>query len=195
MAKRTRKVQGPPVTPSAISVQLGRLFGARGREAQTTHRSPRQWQSTLRKVLRELHAYRVANVHTDELHDALLDSGLKSAHTSLTQDDFWPGYVEGITRFVLLLMGDYPDHRSRRTGPKPGGYYRLSGCRTLSYAQTTVQRMRALEVAHATGFFSLSQDPRSLWITYQLSKLGPADYRSFLKWYRHHFPEDYAKVF
>lgn len=77
-------------------------------------RSAEQWKRTLLAVLAELDRYLAANVETDDVHLLMLHSGLYAAHESLRHEDFWPGYVEGITRFAVLLMGDYPDHRRRK---------------------------------------------------------------------------------
>jgi hypothetical protein len=98
-----------------MAVQLGRLFGAASREATNKTRTPAQWKMTLRKVLSELSGYLEANVDTDEVHRGMLRSGLAAAYHSLEEDDFWPGYVEGITRITLVLMGDYPGHQKRRS--------------------------------------------------------------------------------
>ncbi len=68
----------------------------------------------------------VANVHSDDIHRLELNAGLYAARMSLETEDFWPGYVEGITRFALTLMGHYPDHHKRKGGRKWEGYYCLS---------------------------------------------------------------------
>jgi hypothetical protein len=84
-----------------MAVQLIRLFGATSQEATNKTRTATQWKTTLNKILSEL----------DEYLDA-------AAHICLEDEDFWPGYVEGITRVTLALLGDYPDHQRRRAGRK-----------------------------------------------------------------------------
>ena len=102
--------------PKSMQVQLARLFGADSKEARRMQRSAKDWKATLRNVLHELDRYIQANVDTDELHATMIASGLFAADESLKEDDFWPGYAEGLTRVVLVLLGDYPDHRRRKGG-------------------------------------------------------------------------------
>jgi hypothetical protein len=100
----------------STQVQLARLFGSASKLATTDRRTAAQWRKTLKAVLGELDRYVSANVDTDELHRSMLLTGLVAADESLKQDDFWPGYAEGITRLALILLGDYPDHRRRKPG-------------------------------------------------------------------------------
>jgi hypothetical protein len=100
-----------------MKVQLSRLFGTGSSEAKLERRSDKQWKRTLLNVLQELDRYLAANVETDEVHRLMLHSGLYAAHVSLEEQDFWPGYAEGITRLALILMGDYPDHPLHLFGP------------------------------------------------------------------------------
>src|SRR6266851_5780156 len=97
--------------PRAVQVQLARLFGADSKKAKQETRTPTQWKAVLREVVRELKNYIRANVDSDDLHVVMIDSGLFAAREALNEADFWPGYAEGITRALLLLLGDYPDHR------------------------------------------------------------------------------------
>src|ERR1700674_4424299 len=120
-----RKRSSATQVPRGMEVQLARLFGAASSEAKMKSRSPAQWKRTLRGVLQELFHYLEANVETDDVHWPMLHSGLAAAYESLKSNDFWPGYVEGITRLALILMGDYPDHRKRKRGRKPEDHYRL----------------------------------------------------------------------
>jgi len=122
MPPRKQPIESTPV-PRALQVQLGRLFGAASSEASRSSRTPTEWRRTLRRVLHEIDRYLIANVDTDDLHLQMLQSGLFAADEALKEEDFWPGYVEGITRVLLLLLGDYPDHRRRRGG-------RRSSCST-----------------------------------------------------------------
>lgn len=75
----------------------------------------------------------IANADTDELHRFIILSGLYAADEALKQDDFWQGYVEGITRALLILLGDYPDHRDRKTGRKDEAHYKLDTMRSAQW--------------------------------------------------------------
>src|SRR5438445_1948921 len=132
--KMTRKAPRTPV-PKAGQVQLSRLFGSISVEALRETRTIGQWKRTLRNVLRELKSYITANVDTDELHINFIASGLLAAEESLKEENFWPGYAEGLTRIVLVLLGDYPDHRPRKRGAKSSDHYALQLCRSLHYTQ------------------------------------------------------------
>ena len=96
--------------------------------AKAKTRTPTEWRKTLRLELQELDRYLTENVETDDLHKSMLRLGLDSADKALNEEDFWPGYLEGITRLALLLMGDYPDHRGRKPGRKksehPAGIFK-----------------------------------------------------------------------
>src|SRR4051812_13803590 len=94
--------------PRAMRIQLAHLFGSASREAMAQTRTAAQWRHTLKSVLRELDHYIISNVDTDEQHMLMLLSGLYAADVSLNEEDFWPGYVEGVTRVALTLLGDYP---------------------------------------------------------------------------------------
>jgi len=113
--------------PIAMRVQVAKLFGSSSRYASAEMLADSDWKRVLLRVLAELDRYMAENVDTDAFHALMLHSGLYAAHESLKGDDFWPGYVEGITRFALLLMGDYPDHKRRGKGRKPVKHYRPVG--------------------------------------------------------------------
>ena len=120
------KTNNSQKVPKGWKVHLSRLFGQNSREAKKDNRTPAEWKRTLKKILDELYQYLEENVHTDEMHELMLYSCLYAAHESLKEKDFWPGYLEGITRLSFLLMGDYPDHRHRRGGKKTKNHYSLT---------------------------------------------------------------------
>lgn len=178
-----------------MRIQLARLFGANSREAITIERSSAEWRRTLKLVLRELDVYLAQNIDTDDLHNLMLLSGLAAADESLEEDSFWPGYVEGITRVVLLLLGDYPDHRKRKPGRKKNDHYRLDRFRSSAWIQNPDQRVRTLLAAGTTGFPRLSKKPRDVLSGFRTLQGYGRGYREFLDWYRETYPHDYAAVF
>jgi hypothetical protein len=178
-----------------MQVQLSRLFGSSSAEACKTDRSSTEWRRALKRVLHELDRYLAANVDTDELHQQMLYSGLSAADASLKDEDFWPGYVEGITRLALLLMGDYPDHRKRRTGRRGTDHYRLDRLRTQHWRQNHQQRLNTLLAAWQAGFPELSRNPREALNEFRQLYGLRAGYREFLEWYRMVVPADYATIF
>jgi hypothetical protein len=180
---------------SAIQVQLSRLFGAASTEARTESRTSREWRKTLRKVLEELYRYARANIETDELHWQMLLSSFAAAHESLKEEDFWPGYVEAVTRLALLLLGDYPDHRKRRTGKKSNDHYRLGRLRDLKYIQNDDQRLKVLFAAHAAGFPALAVPPKRALSEFREQYGYKGSYKDFLHWYKKEYPTDYAAIF
>jgi hypothetical protein len=181
--------------PPAVSVQLARLFGTESRIATRDLRTPAEWRATLRKVVREVGRYLDANVESDEVHMMMLYSGLAAAEESLKEDDFWPAYVEGITRLALTLMGDCPDHRKRKWGAKRKEHYRLRRMRSVRYCQDELQRVRTLLTTSAVGFPKLSINPRDALGEFR-ELYGPrGTYIEFFRWYRKTYPEDYVAVF
>jgi len=179
--------------PKGMQVQLARLLGESSVEARLSERTPGEWRRALRRVLKELERYLDENVTTDEQHRFLLATGLWAAQESLKEEDFWPGYVEGITRFALLLLGDYPDHRKRRRSGKRAEYYKVNSLRSVVYSQSHEQRVRTLFAASAVGLPKLSAKPRELWRAYMAQTNKPS-YREFLQWFRKQYPDDYAAV-
>jgi len=181
--------------PKAVSVQLARLFGAESSAARRSSLTHAQWRATLGKVVRELGRYLDANVESDEVHMMMLYSGLAAAEEALKQNDFWPGYVEGITRLALLLMGDYPDHRKRKGGAKRKDHYQLRRLRKVRYCQDEIQRVKTLLATSAFGYPKLSKNPRDALGEFRELHGRRATYHEFFRWYRKTYPEDYAAVF
>ena len=127
-------VRRSSAVPKAMQVQLARLFGSSSGEARAKARTPAEWKKTLTKVLGELERYLDANIHTDELHFFLLMGCLMAGRESLKEEDFFAGYAEAVTRLALLLMGDYPDHRRRKTGLKKADHYSLARHRSVVFS-------------------------------------------------------------
>ena len=188
--KRSSATQVPP----GVEVQLARLFGAASSEAKMKSRTPAQWKKTLRGVLQELFRYLEANVETDDVHWPMLHSGLVAAYESLKGKDFWPGYVEGITRLALILMGDYPDHSKRKRGRKTEDHYRLSQRRSVQYVQTSNQKLGTL-VAAPMLEIKLSKDVFDALREFRGVAGYKVGYKEFFRWYRKKYPQDYAAVF
>jgi hypothetical protein len=171
------------------------LFGSASVETSQVTRTASQWKRTLRKVLHELDHYVTANVDTDELHSLIIASGLFAADESLKTDEFWPGYAEGLTRVILALLGDYPDHRRRKRGAKSSDHYSLQYCRSLQYGQNADQRFRTLLAAGAVGLEGLSQPPREVLDDFRARFGSRKTWAQFLRWYKKKFPSDYTAVF
>jgi hypothetical protein len=185
----------PTPVPRGMQVQLERLFGAKSREAKATTRTPAQWRRTLKKVLRELDRYVAENVDTDDLHHLILLSGLAAADDSLKEEDFWPGYIEGITRFALVLLGDYPDHRKRKAGRRADDHYYLGRLRSVQWVQDRHQRLSTLLAVGAVGFPELSAKPRDVLNEFRRRYGFKPSQDDFLEWYRKNMSKDCAAVF
>ena len=106
-----------------------------------------------------------------------------------------PGYVEGITRLALVLLGDYPDHRKLRPGRKKDDHYKLSGCRSGHWVQTPEQRFRTLWAAGRVGYPKFSAPPRDVLDEFRRRHGYGPSHSAFMEWYRAHFPTDYARLF
>ena len=179
----------------ALGIQLARLFGADSKVATSNPQTPVQWKRTLNAVLDELAEYLAVNIDTDEVHQHMLAGALYGAKEALKQEEFWPGYVEGITRLAFLLIGDYPDHRRRKRGRKDQDHYKLDRLRKGEWRQTPHQRLLTLYAAGRYGFPELSADPMERLREFRnLYGFGPSQ-RAFLEWYRATYPNDYAAVF
>ncbi len=190
-----RRSAARTAAPMAMQNQLSRLFGATSAEARKVARSPSEWKNTLRKVLHEISRYISANIDTHELHSLVIASGLCTADESLKNEDFWPGYAEGLTRVILALLGDYPDHHRRKGGGKASDHYRLQLYRSLQYAQNSDQRFRTLLASGIFGLLGLSRPPQEVSNEFRSRFGNEPSWRQFLGWYRKHFPGDYTAVF
>jgi hypothetical protein len=179
----------------ALQTQLARLFGSSSKVATTDIKTDVQWKNVLQDVLIELDRYIAANVDTDEFHRMALTSGLVGANEALKQEDFWPGYVEGITRLALILLGDYPDHRRRKKGRKDEEHYKLNRLRSLQYGQTPEQRFMTLFSAGSAGFPQLSAHPLDILHKFRDQHGQKPSHAEFLEWYRKNYPLDYATLF
>jgi hypothetical protein len=127
-----------------------------------------------------------------------LHLGLVAARNALEEKDFWPGYVEGVTRLTLTLLGDYPDYRKRKSGRKQDDHYKLNSERTVHFAQTPEQRFRTLIDAgnYADGLgLSLLGQPQDAFRQFRSQHKHRKTQTAFLEWYCENFPEDYVSVF
>jgi hypothetical protein len=177
-----------------MKVQLARLLRPSSPESRLDLPTDEQWRRILRKVLRELDRYLSANVETDAVHLLMLHSGLAAASESLNRESFWPGYVEGITRFALLLLGDYPDLRKPARGRRRGQFHRLARFREVHFTQTPAQKLSTLLAAPMVGIPLKTPPARALAAFRKQFGFKPGP-EQFLAWYRQHHPEDYSAVF
>ena len=183
------------VLSSAACFQLQRLFGSNSKIAQASQLTPIEYKKVLAKVLDELEHYLEENVETDKVHYFMLLSGLYAARDALTEDDFYTGYVEGITRFALILMGDSPNHKKRKGGAKKSDHYSLRYHRSLVWLQSPDQKLRTLLTAWQIGMPKLSKDPMLALHEFREIYGDKPDYRVFFYWYKNNYPADYAAVF
>jgi hypothetical protein len=146
-------------------------------------------------MIDELFRYTEANVETDGLHWLMICSCFAAAEAALKEEEFWPPYVEAITRLTLLLLGEYPDHRKRKAGKKKSDHYQLGRLRTLHYLQSEDQKLKVLLAVQAAGFPQLSVPPRTALSEFREANGFDATYRDFMRWYRRTYAEDYALVF
>ena len=184
------------IVPKPFQVQFSRLFGESSKIAKAQKLTDNQCRKVLKGLLDEIHSYIEENVITDELHYVMLCSGLASASNSIKNDEFfWPGYIEGITRLCLLLLGDYPDHRKRKGGKKKQDHYKLNRHRKLCYAQDADQKVRVLWASTRSGFLEPPHDFNSIMGEFRSEKGYKASYSDFIRWYRTKYPQEYSKLF
>lgn len=195
MAKNFKAVRESYDSRKAMQLQLSMLFGADSELARSTAETPAQWRRTLKAVLGELKRYVTANIDTDVFHSMVVFSSLMEAEKALNHDDFWPGYVVGITQLALVLLGDSPDHRTQRSGRKKNEHYKLSRYRTVQWVQTPDQRLRTLFRVGLVGRPKLSADPNAVLRQFRAQYGSKPTYEDFLEWYRENLPQDYSTVF
>ena len=191
MEKENNKITVLP----AMQTQLSRIFGEKSKIATKTNKSIKDWKKTLRSLLDELEAYIDANIVTDSLHRMMIYYGLYSADKSLEEDNFWPGFIEGIMRISFLLIGDYPDHRMRRGGRKKNSHYKLNRCRSIVYTQNYEQQRDTLLFAWNSNSGILENNPRQILRSFRSEFGFKAGIKDFILWYKEHHPKDYAKIF
>ena len=178
-----------------MQVLLARLFGAQTKAASKTLLSDAAWRAQLKNLLGELHKYQLANVRTDEFHELVLASGLASADAALTQDIFWPGYIEGVVRFALTLMGDYPDHRRRKRGRKKAGHYDLNLHRSIAFHASSEQRYRSLYQSVDLCWMGNKSKMWELMGPFYKAYGTNRTAREKLDWFRKTYPQMYSRAF
>jgi hypothetical protein len=181
--------------PRAMQVQLSRLFGASSKDAAKDQLSQSECKNVLKKIVNEISNYLEENVDTDELHLLMLYSGLWAASESLNEEEYLLGYIEGIVRFSLLLMGDYPDHRKRKGGKKSDSHYDLKRMRSIIYAQDSKQRLQTMIAASMIELPDFKKNTYAALREFRKEKGYKASYKEFLRWFRKKYPEDYASLF
>ena len=185
----------PVNIPKAMQVQTARLFGANSKDAKTVRLSQSECKKVLKKILDEISHYLEENVDTDELHLLMLYSGLWAASESLNEEEYLLGYIEGIVRFSLLLMGDYPDHRKRKGGKKSASHYDLKRMRSIIYAQDSKQRLQTMIAASMIELPEFKKNTHTALREFRQERGYSASYKDFLRWFRKKYPEDYASLF
>ena len=181
--------------PNSMIVMLKKLFGAESIKNDLGILSESQYKNYLSKIIDELFTYLDENVQTDELHKLMLISGLCAAKTSLDKTNYYIGYIEGLIRFSLLLIGEYPEHQNRKGGRKRKNHYKLNLHRSIHYTQNFDQKFRTILSISNTGFPKLSNDPRLTLNRFRDNYGSQASYKDFVEWYRKEYPIDYSKIF
>jgi len=178
-----------------MHVLLSKLFGKVSQKTLPNSLNSKQCKDILDQLVNELYFHLNENVRTDGLHREMLLSGLYAAKESLKESDFYLGYIEGILRFSFLLMGDYPDHRKRKSGRKKSDHYKLNMLRTVNFLQDDEQIFRTILAAGTTGFPHLSINPFQALDKFRDEYGTKASHRDFIEWYKEHYANDYAKLF
>jgi hypothetical protein len=181
--------------PREMQVLISKLFGDSSKVAHFDSLSEAQYKNVLAQIVNELYYYMNENIKTDQLHREMLLSGLYAAKEALKEKDFYLGYIAGILRFSLLLMGEYPDHRKRKRGRKNTEYYKLNLLRSVTFTQDYEQVFRTILAAGNTGFPELSINPRQALDKFRDEYGTKASHRDFIEWYKINYPSDYAVLF
>jgi hypothetical protein len=193
--KKKRETANRTAIPPGVKVQLARLFGSQTKIAKQEALTKTEWKNTMRQILKELEKYIWYNVYTDEMHMYMLYTGLLAAQESLKQEDFWAGYTEGILRIVLILMGDYPNHKKRRGSGKRKNHYDLQQFRTLHYIQSNKQKLNTLLAVPIFGLPKLENNPNDALHEYLMENGFDSTYKKFFLWYKKKYGKDYALIF
>jgi hypothetical protein len=178
-----------------MQVLLSKLFGASSSKAKSQLLDENMYRQYLSEIVDELNMYLTENIQTDEFHRLILLSGLVSAKESLNDENYQVAFIEGITRFSLSLMGDCPDHRSRKGGRKNNDYYKLNLHRSINFVQDHEQKFRTIIAVGNVGFPELSTNPRIALGIFRDQYGSNATPREFIEWYKKTYPADYAILF
>lgn len=183
--------------PESLKNLLLRLFGDI-KISNNTEKTEKEWRDIFLKILNELDNYLRENIETDELHILMIHSGLASAHRHIEENENFDqallGYLEGLIRFSLSILGDLPNHSKRKGGRKKDDHYELNRLRKLHYSQSPSQKYYTLILAYKGGF-GLKTNPETAMMNFRNQYGYKKDYNDFLKWYRKNYSSDYAKVF
>ncbi|HEY5122605.1 MAG TPA: hypothetical protein VIK14_02600 [Ignavibacteria bacterium] len=180
-----------------ISMQgfLGKLFGELSEIANKEYKTKSEWRNTLKKILEELNLYLIENIETDEVHIKMLKRSLESSKANISEDFFWPGYLEGILRFSLILLGDLPNHYRRKKGRKSINHYNLKRFRKINYYQDVNQKINLLFNASKIEDIIINKNLFKIRKEFYNSKQVSFTNYEFIKWFKKNYPEDYSKIF
>lgn len=186
-------VQQIRVPDNMIDLLVG-LFGPTSGIAWREYRTTREWKHLFRKINDELFNYLEMNINSDFLHMRDIEGALLKADKSLEDDFFWLGYIEGLIRLILLLMGDIPLHL-KSTGRKCKDHYLLNQKRTIFYNQNTDQKIHIIYHASRNEKPRLSKKYHSVIMEYRKIYGFKKSNKDFLCWYKKKYLEDYLKLF
>lgn len=191
MGKKSEELKAP----ESMKVLLSRLFGIDSSIVKNDYKTKNEWKTVLKKIIKELENYIEDNIESDELHKLMFYFTLSSMEESLKEDNFWIGFIEGLTRLTLLLIGDSPNHKRRNSGRKKRDHYKLNLFRSIQYHQNYDQKFRTMFAVSNLRILEIKKDPQEALMEFRLKYGSKADYKSFVKWYKLQYPDDYSKIF
>ncbi len=181
--------------PEHLQDLLMQLYGITSIDASIDYRTNNEWIKLFKKINDDLYQYIEQNIHTNFIHYSEILSALYQADKSLTEDFFWPNYINGLIRIILLLIGDLPDHFTRKTGRKEKDHYLLNHTRTISYSQNSNQKIQLINKVSKGKYPILSKTYREFYLEFKLNNTYNTFANDFINWFQITYPSEYAKIF
>ena len=144
--------------PDSLQELLMYLYGLTSYDASIDYRTQKEWVQLFKKINDDLYHYIETNIDTDFIHFSEIMKSLFQADNSLSEDFFWPNYINGLIRIILLLIGDIPDHFARKGGRKEKDHYSLKRTRSISYSNNSDQKNQLIYKASRYKLTKLSKD-------------------------------------
>jgi len=120
---------------------------------------------------------------------------LVQAEESLNEKFFWPEYINGLIRIILLLIGEIPNHFSRKGGRKEKDHYFLKRTRSNSFTQNADQKKQLIYKASHYKLVKLTKTFGEFTMEFRKEEGFKASNTDFIRWFRFNYPSDYAKLF
>lgn len=184
--------------PISFEYLLSSLFGRRRYHGFVGEHTFRIWKKHVMKLIGAIQKSITVNVNSpDELHKKTLigicEQAIGEIRRAKRVENINVTTIECLTKLVFELMGGVPDHWDCKVINR-SEQWKLDDYRTLSYTQTTRQRVRIIHsLANRHAYSGQLPSYRDLWQKWWRD-FGCND-SEFIQWFKQNYSTVYTAVF